>query len=473
MGFKKWLSPAVMLASNPISLLGVVLTTTGGVMWMFLLPSMVSGRASHPYLGIAMFMVLPMVFFAGLGLIPIGIWLKRRSDRKRGIEIKETAVIDFSSPQFKRVLAFFLATTVVNVIIGAQFSYRAVHYMESVAFCGLTCHTVMEPEYTAYQNSPHSRVDCVACHIGPGAGWFVKSKLDGTWQVISVSLNLYPRPIPTPISNLRPARETCEQCHWPQKFGTDRIRVISKYADDETNTLSKSVLMMRIGGGKTIKGIHGTHLGEGVQIHYASSDKSRETIPWVEYNDGKGGVRQYLGADAKPGVEKGLEIRLMDCMDCHTRPSHNFDLPERAVDHAMTAGEISPALPFVKKTSVELLKHEYASHEAGENAIRAGIEKFYREKYADVYQQKRAVVESAGRAVAAIYKRNVFPKMSVKWGTYKNQIGHTDAPGCFRCHDDGHIASGEKKITQDCNACHQMLAMDEANPKVLAELGIE
>lgn len=471
-GFKRWLSPAVLLASNPISLLGIVLTTTGGVLWLFLLPSMISGNASHPYLGIAMFLFLPMIFFAGLALIPLGIWWKRRSDKKRGIAVKQSAVIDFNSPQFRRVLAFFLVTTMANVIIGAQFGYRAVSYMDSVSFCGLTCHTVMEPEYTAYQNSPHSRVDCVACHIGPGAGWFVKSKLDGSWQLISVSLNLYPRPIPTPISNLRPARETCEQCHWPQKYGTDRIRVVSKYADDETNTLTKSVLLMRIGGGKGTKGIHGTHLGPGVQIHYAS-DKQRENIPWVEYNDGNGGVRQYLASDAKPGVEKGLDVRLMDCMDCHTRPSHNFDLPERAVDHALAAGEISPALPFVKKASVELLKQDYASHEAADNAIRAGVEKFYREKYASVYQEKRAEVERAGRSVAAIYNRNIFPSMNIKWGTYKNNIGHTDTTGCFRCHDDGHVASGDKKITQDCNACHQMLAMDEANPKILSELGLE
>ena len=469
----RWFSPAVMMASNPISLLGVILTTTGGVLWLILLPSMLSGKASHPYLGIAMFLILPAVFFSGLALIPLGIWWQRRLNRKRGIPAPAPAVLDWKNPQFRRVAAFFLATTMANVIIGGQLTYRAVAYMESVSFCGQTCHTVMEPEYTAYQNSPHSRVECVSCHIGPGAGWFVKSKLDGTWQVISVNLNLYPRPIPTPIHNLRPARETCEQCHWPQKYGTDRIRVISKYADDEANTMSKTVLLMRIGGGKATKGIHGTHLGNGVNIRYAASDEKRQTIPWVEYDDGKGGVRQYRAADAKPGVENGLPIRLMDCMDCHTRPSHSYDLPERAVDHAIENGDISPTLPFAKKESVELLKQEYASHEAAEAGIRAGMEKFYRERHADVYQSQRAAVERAGQAVAAIYKRNIFPKMNVKWGSYPNNIGHTDFTGCFRCHDDGHLADGGKKITQDCNACHQLLAMDEAKPKILAELGVE
>jgi len=468
---REWISPIILLSSNPLSLLGVVLTTTGAVLWLFLLPNMLSGRASHPYMGIAMFLALPAIFFSGLLLIPLGIWLKKRKERRLGLLPAGKVHLDFGSPQVRRLAAFLVITTAVNVVIGGQLSYRAVTYMDSVSFCGQTCHTVMQPEFTAYQNSPHSRVECVACHIGPGANWFVKSKLSGSWQVVSVTFNLYPRPIPTPVENLRPARETCEQCHWPQKYGADRIRVIDKYADDEANTHTKTVLLMRIGGGKETRGIHGVHLGPGVVIRYGHQDRQRQKIPWVEYNDGKGRVTQYLEAGAQPGMEKNLNVRIMDCMDCHNRPSHAFELPERAIDHALSTGEIPATLPFVKKVSLELVRKDYASHEESTQAILAGFEKFYREQQPETFRQRRLDVEKAAHAVAAIYARNVFPAMNVKWGAYPNNIGHTDFPGCFRCHDDNHVGGG-RKITQDCNACHQLLAMEEANPKILSELGL-
>ena len=204
------------------------------------------------------------------------------------------------------------ATTVLNIVIASQLSYGAVSYMDTVTFCGQTCHTVMQPEYTAYQNSPHSHVECVKCHIGPGAGWFVKSKLSGVGQVFAVTFNTYPRPIPTPVHNLRPARETCEACHWPQKYGEDRIKIIHKFAEDETNTVTKTVLLMKIGGGNRGIGIHGTHLGTGTSIRYAHSDEARQTIPWVEYNvNGKKTVyatprRQAGRSRQRPGARDGL-----------------------------------------------------------------------------------------------------------------------------------------------------------------------
>jgi hypothetical protein len=468
---REWLYPLVLLSANPISLVGVVLTTTGAILWLFLLPTMLSGSTSHPYLGIATFLILPIVFFLGLALIPLGIWLRKRRERKLGLTPATAVVLDLKNPQFRRLAAFFLATTAANVVIGAQYTYRAVTYMESVSFCGQTCHTVMQPEFTAYQNSPHSRVDCVACHIGAGANWFVKSKLSGSWQVVSVTFNLYPRPIPTPVENLRPARETCEQCHWPQKYGADRIRVIDHYAEDEQNTNTKTVLLMRIGGGKQTRGIHGVHLGPGVVIRYGHTDRQRQDIPWVEYRDGKGQVTEYWAGGKPLGNDKKMEIRTMDCMDCHNRPSHAFEMPERALDHALSAGEAPTDLPFLKKEALALLKRDYPSHEAATQAIREGLERFYREKYPDLFAKRKGDVERAAQAVAAIHNRNVFPSMRVRWGIYPNNIGHTDFPGCFRCHDDNHTA-GERKISQDCNSCHQMLAMEESNPKVLADLGL-
>jgi hypothetical protein len=360
---------------------------------------------------------------------------------------------------------------VVNIVIASQVSYGAVNYMDSVTFCGQTCHTVMQPEYTAYQNSPHSKVECVKCHIGPGAGWFVRSKLSGVGQVIAVTFNTYPRPIPTPVHNLRPARETCEQCHWPQKYGEDRLRVIPKYAEDETNTLTKDVLLMKIGGGNRGIGIHGTHLGPGVVIRYAHSDEARQAIPWVEYND-NGKTTVYATADAKPEGSANGPVRVMDCMDCHNRPAHSYDLPDRALDKAMNAGLVSGALPFAKKKGLEVLKVNYASRDDAAVRIPASFTKFYQDSYPAVWAQRQAEVTASAAEVLAIYNRNIFPEMNVTWGKYPVNIGHTDFPGCFRCHDGGHSAKNGDAIAMDCNACHTLLATDEANPKILTDLGV-
>src|SRR4051794_16011693 len=314
---RSWLEPLVYLTNNVLSLAGVVLVTASAVLWIVLLPTLLSGEIHNPYMGILLFMGLPGAFFAGLFLIPFGMWMKRR----RG-QLPETyASLDWKNAAFRRLIAFVAATTVVNLIIAGQLSYGAVNYMDSVQFCGQTCHTVMQPEFVAYQNSPHARVECVKCHIGPGAGWFVRSKLSGVGQVIAVTLNNYPRPIPTPVHNLRPARETCETCHWPQKYGEDRLRIFPKFAEDASNTMTKTVMMVKIGGGNHGIGIHGTHLGPGVRIRYGHSDEARQTIPWVEYsNQNTGRKTTYLASEAKRDAS-GLTVRQMDCMDCHNRPA--------------------------------------------------------------------------------------------------------------------------------------------------------
>ena len=469
-----WLSPLIHLSSNWISLAGVVIVTTATVFWLFLLPTTLRGEVHNPYLGILTFLTIPGPFFGGLVLIPLGIWLKRRREGRSGIYPSNFPPLSWENPQLRRLVYFVGAATIANVAIASQLTYGAVSYMDSVTFCGQTCHNVMQPEFTAYQDSPHSRVECVQCHIGPGAGWFVKSKLSGVGQVFAVTFNTYPRPIPTPVHNLRPARETCEACHWPQKYGEDRIKVISKYADDEANTLTKTVLLMRIGGGNNGIGIHGTHLGKGVVIEYGHSDEARQNIPWVKYTvNGKSTI--YATADVKGGPvdnPPGLQMREMDCMDCHNRPSHSYDLPERAVDKAMANGRISASLPMAKKKAVEILKVDYKTRDEAASRIPVAFAQFYQQTYPAVWAQRQADVTSAGAAVLAIWDRNIFPDMNVTWGKYPVNIGHTDFPGCFRCHDGGHNAKNGNSITQDCNACHNLLAMDEANPKVLSDLGI-
>lgn len=471
-GVRQWLSPLVYLSSNGISLAGVVAVTTASILWLFQLPLFLRGEVDNPYQGILTFLVLPGVFFGGLALIPLGIAREVRRRRKRGEPARVFPALEWRSRELRRLLIFIGVTTIANLIIGSQLTYRAVHYMDSVTFCGKTCHRVMAPEFTAYQNSPHSRVACVACHIGPGASWFVRSKLSGVGQVFATLLNTYPRPIPTPVANLRPARETCEQCHWPQKFGADRLRIIARFAEDESNTRTLTVLLMHIGGGHETRGIHGAHLDPGVTIEYAHADPGRQTIPWVRYsNSVTGRTTVYLAADATPESVRNLPRRVMDCMDCHNRPTHAFDSPAGALDRAMAQGQIPASLPWIRKLGAELLQKDYPSRQEAARLIPAALEQHYRGQQPALYAKNRDEILRAARALVAIYQRNVFPEMKVTWGTYPNNIGHMDFPGCFRCHDDRASADG-RKITQDCNTCHRVLAMDEPAPRILSDLGL-
>jgi hypothetical protein len=468
----------VFLAQNPVSQTGVVLTTSAAVtlivFWIYLI---VQARPVHPYTGIVFFLLLPGVFALGLILIPLGIWLRRRKLRARGELPTEFPKIDLRSPYLRRALMIVGFLTFANFAIMGAASYKGVEYMDSAQFCGKTCHTVMEPEFTAYVDSPHSRVGCVECHIGPGAPWFVKAKISGVRQVFAVALKTYSKPIPSPVHDLRPARDTCEHCHWPQKFTGDRFLMRTKYADDEKNTPSTSVLLLKIGGrtAEGLVGIHGRHLSDAERIEYVSTDGRRQVIPLVTYIDDAGKKVEYVSTETKVTTEQlaSAERRKMDCMDCHNRPTHAFDMPDRAVDKAMREGRISAKLPFVKREALAALKADYADRATASQKIPAALGDFYRTKYPSVFQSDRAAVETAAEQVKAIYMRNIFPDMGVTWGSHPNNIGHEDFLGCFRCHDGKHKSSDGKVITDDCEACHQVLALEEEEPKILADLGLK
>lgn len=469
-------APLVHLCNNWISLAGVMVVTTASVLLLFLLPITLRGEVSHPYIGILIFIALPALFFLGLFLIPMGMWLRRRKERNAGATQSSFPPLNWSNADFRRLVFFIAATTFVNVVISGQVAFGAVNYMDSANFCGLTCHTVMQPEYVSHANSSHARVACASCHIGPGASWFVKSKLSGTAQLFNTALNTYPKPIPTPVENLRPARETCEQCHWPQRFVGDKPIAHINYGEDEQNSSTATVLFMKVGGrawNGTV-GIHGAHLAENATIQYVATDFKRQEMSQVVYTDpsGKQTVYNAAGADVSPaGLAKG-QRRTMDCMDCHNRPTHIFQLPGRALDEAMSTGKISPSLPFVKKQALETLTHNYPDGAAATRQIAASLDAFYRDKYPQVYSQNKKDVDGAIAAVQAIYARNIFPEMKITWGTYLNNLGHTDSSGCFRCHDGNHTSASGKTIPNDCDTCHEVKAVEEKNPAILTELGI-
>jgi hypothetical protein len=459
----------VLMTSHWLSYLGMGLVGSALISWLFVLPLHVRGHVDNPYIGILVFIAIPIVLFAGLAMVPLGVFLARRRARQRLAE----EIVDRKAAM-RRMVGFLGAVTFINVVVGTQGTYRAVEHMESVQFCGQTCH-VMTPEFRAHAVSPHARVQCVECHVGEGASGWLESKVSGTRQLIEVIFNSHPRPIPSAIETgkLVPARETCEKCHWPEKFVSARLKVIPKFAEDEANTASHTVLMMMVGG-SLMPGIHGSHFGPGVEIRYAASDKKRQKIPWVEYrNTQKGETRSYLAADATAGVENGLPRYTMQCVDCHNRPTHAFELPERAVDKAMTVGLLPTTLPFLKKKSVELLKAGYPSNEEAARRIPAELLAYYQQVHPKLVSEREADVALAAKMLVRIYDTNVFPDLGVDWGLYPNNLGHDAFPGCFRCHDEEHKTADGKTITQDCGVCHEAVATEESSPEVLKTLGLE
>lgn len=475
---RNWARLLYFLSQNVTSLIGVVLTTSTAVtMIAFWIYDFMLQGPPHPYIGILIFLILPGLFVFGLLLIPLGILLRRKKLRGAGELPIAYPEVDLRVPMVRSGLLFIGVATVLNILIFTFASYQGVAYMDTTTFCGQTCHTVMQPEFSAYQNSPHARVNCVECHIGPGAGWFVKSKLSGVRQVFAVTFKTYSRPIPSPVKYLRPARETCEQCHWPQRFSGDKFIVKTNYKDDEKNTPETTALVLKIGG-RTWQGsvgIHGRHLDEGSRIRYIATDEHRQVIPVVYYTDDKGKTVEYVSTDIKVSKEQleKSEKRVMDCIDCHNRPTHTFELPENAVDLRISRGLVSAELPFIKKKAVELLKADYPDRDTAQKRIVEGVTSYYRSTYPDIYNTKRALVEQSAENIASIYMQNIFPDMKVTWGVHPNNLGHNDFPGCFRCHDGSHTSADGQTITNDCSACHNLLAVQEENPKVLTDLGMK
>jgi nitrate/TMAO reductase-like tetraheme cytochrome c subunit len=334
-------------------------------------------------------------------------------------------------------------------------SVTLLDYTESTEFCSL-CH-VMNPEHAAYMNSPHSRVECGTCHIGPGVVPAVQAKLAAARYLWVYPLNLYERPIPSPIHSLRPTTVVCEQCHWPQKFYEDRLAVIPAYASDEENSLTQTELLMKTGGGTTASGLgRGIHWHIENPVYYIATDEKRQDIPWVsaEYN---GKTTEYLSTDSTLTPEQiaSAEKRQMDCVDCHNRATHIFENPDKALNEAMKSGSIPADLPYIKKYGSEVLNQQYATEGEAAAAI-AGVTETYKTRYPDVYAARQADVEKAVAGLQAIFDANVFPFMNVNWQSHPNNIGHENFPGCFRCHDGKHLSQENEAIRLECNICHSI-----------------
>jgi hypothetical protein len=481
----KSLSPALArlasYAKNPLTAAGFALTTLSGIGLTIFLILEGLGLIENPYVGIMGLSFLPGLFVGGLLAMPAGLLLRRRKLRKRGelpSDVPAWPRLDFNDAHVRRAFVIVLGLTVINAILLATSSAAAVEFMDTTKFCGTVCHKVMQPEYTAYQNSPHSRVRCVQCHIGPGTSFMVRSKFDGLRQVWKVMLGTYARPIASPVHTLRPARDTCEGCHWPAKHYGDKLRLIGRFAEDEKNTASFTALLLKTGGGaagagQQHGGIHWWHIYADNRIRYLATDKRRQEMAWVELTTPDGKRTEFLrdGAAAPSAETLRDQARLMDCIDCHNRPTHLFETPAKETDAVLQRQAELRSLPFYKREVVKAASASYATHELGVASVRDAISRYYQSNHPEIATKQAALVARAAEEAARVYDRTVFPQMKTDSKTHPTNIGHEDSPGCFRCHDGNmkNAKTGET-IPNDCETCHGILVDSSPSEPDLTKL---
>ncbi|MCB4757524.1 MAG: NapC/NirT family cytochrome c [Elusimicrobia bacterium] len=456
------------LIQNPLSILGLFIAAVATIIGLPMMFMDIFAPHSNPYAGIIIYFILPLLAGFGFLLAIAGVlWESRRRKRFPHKAIPSWPKIDLSRPTHRIVVLGALAAVALVSLLLIITGYRAYNYSDSVKFCGLVCHQVMKPEYTAYQNSPHARVTCVQCHIGPGVSWFVRSKITGAYQVYSVTFKKYEKPIKTPVHDLRPAQETCEQCHWPAKFFGDQQKIFSHVFMDEKNTPWRIQTLLKTGGGNPDVGNpSGIHWNMNIKnkISFVSADERREVIPWVHSVGPDGIVTEYISEESTLSLEEIAKrpVKQLDCIDCHNRPSHVFYSPRIALDRAFEARKLDPSLPYLKRESARLLSGNYATEEEALAAIDKGLNEFYQTHYSAIAESKIEALRQAADTVKSIYSRNMFPEMKTDWRSHPNHIGHLEFDGCFRCHDGQHKSKDGKVISNDCNICHTILA--QGNP---------
>lgn len=451
---------------NVISLLGMLTSVVSALVIVLFIALQTFMGFENPYLEIITLFLLPGGIIFGGVLTYFGAWRVRSNHRKHPeVDLPPLPRLDFNDPKKLRLTIFFALVTVVFFAVIAVTTIKGFEFTESTVFCGEVCHVPMEPEHVAWQQSPHARVRCVECHVGSGLNYYIKAKINGTRQLYSILTGTYPTPIPTPVHNLRPARGTCEHCHWPEKFVAARFKVFSHNAPNEENTRRETQMLIKIGGTPGAPNSSGIHWHIGKEVSYIATDEKRFDIPYVSVKKPDGSVEEFVSPE-KPLSKEELskhEKRVMDCIDCHNRPAHAYNPPSQELDHRFAAGKLDPSLPFLKKLAVELLEKPYKTTEEAKEAIAKGIQAFYTKSYPALVTSKADSIKQATEQVQQIYARNYFPKMKVAWNAYPTHTGHFYFPGCFRCHDGKHKNAAGKVISKDCNLCHAVVNQIQEN----------
>jgi nitrate/TMAO reductase-like tetraheme cytochrome c subunit len=448
---------------NLRTLIGAAIASVSFGLVLFLTVLDLFAGEQKPYVGILTFIILPIFILVGLVQVFYGTWREHKREKQGLPHELKLPRFDLNDPRQRNAFFWIALGGLMLLIFSAFGSFKAYEYTDSDQFCGTMCHSVMNPEYTAYQYSPHARVGCAKCHIGPGAGWFVRSKLSGAYQVYATVFNKYPKPIPTPIENLRPAQETCEQCHWPKHFFSEKMHKNTYFLSDEKNTRWTLDLLIKIGGGNIeagpTSGIH-WHMNIANELTYIAIDSQRQNIPWIRSKNPDGKVVVYRSTENSLTDEqiRTLKTRRMDCIDCHNRPTHIYHPPARSINHVMSLGWIDPNLPNVKSVSIKALETSYSTKQLGLDSIKLAIEEYYQINYPDLAKAKQDSIVKVVSEVQKIFNRNYFPEMHVSWKNFPDNIGHMYYPGCFRCHDGKHVSDEGKVLPRDCDVCHTIIA---------------
>lgn len=452
-----WQEKVGLSIKTPIGLFGIAITTICFTLTILGLLGHITGLIENPYAAIVTFVVFPTGAVLGLLLIPVSGFLRRKKWFRDNIN-KANVIIDFGKRSHRRTVFLFLTLSVVNLAIFSLVIYEAYHFTESDFFCGAICHTVMDPEYAAYQRSPHAKVGCVSCHIGSGAEWYVKAKLSGLRQVKAVIDGSYSTPIPAPVEHLRPAQDTCEECHWPEKFHGKKVKQFISYTNDGQDDPEVTEIALHIGGRNPVtdnfEGIH-WHVSNNVKVEYESLDDKRTSIGKIKVTKPSGVTEEYSleGEEASAG-----RWRTMDCVDCHNRPTHVYDDLEKKIDFGLYAKKVDPAIEGIREDSMTVLQKEYASRDEAKEQIVETLLGLQAERHGpDFVAENEEKLIASGAYLLDMYMANVWPKMEVTWGTYKEHNGHQyedEGYGCFRCHDDEHQTEFGKTISQSCDLCH-------------------
>lgn len=442
---------------NPKSILGFILivTSIAVLFGLFLIDSV--SQSSSSYIGILVFMILPPFFITGTILVPYGFFQQFKKLHAKGEIQQKNMIIDFNLGKHRKNFLIFIFFGFVSIICVTLISFQSFHYTESVEFCS-SCHSVMDPETIRHQKSPHARVTCVECHVGEGTSWYVKSKLSGMYQVYSVWFNKYSRPIETPISNLRPARDTCEKCHWPQYFIDNKIVSREYVLPDEENTIGHETLIMKTGGMKKHAKPSGIHWHISNTVNFIARDPKKEDIPWIEVINDEGQHKIFQSSENPLKKEEiaNSEIHRMDCIDCHNRPAHIFLAPSEIMDNLILSGVVNKDLPNIRAIGSQVMVKDYKDNTDADIQIKNQILKEYSEK--ELTPELKTTIDSTIKAIQTSYHENFFPQMKTNWKTHSKNIGHKWSPGCFRCHDDKHTTDSGEVIPRNCDLCHTIAA---------------
>ncbi|MBW2458101.1 MAG: NapC/NirT family cytochrome c [Deltaproteobacteria bacterium] len=471
------------LSTHWVGSTGVVLTTSAFVVFVLAELLRLIGAVTNSYVGLITYLLLPALFVFGLLLIPIGWWIYRRKTGRTTKQLmNERFASDFVAARRSgsRLVRWLGALTLLNILFLIGGAGRMLTFMDSAEFCGTACHSVMSPEWTAYQHSPHAHVPCVDCHVGEGTEAAFDAKLNGAWQMISVTFDLHERPIPTPVHNLRPARETCEKCHWPSAVYGDRIKTISRFADDRESTPRFTTLALKVGSGQGKKRgeIH-WHVAKQNEVRYQPADQRRSQVRWLEVRQPDGSTKRYRNRRlfAEPTAvaegEPAIDVRVLDCVDCHNRATHVFEDPTDAVDRLIASGAIDRAIPFARRQAYAALTGTWSAPSDSDDerslvaeldSVERDFRSYYRANHPKAAQRYHREIDDAVVALQDAYRRNIHPRMQVTWGSYPSHLGHRGGNGCDRCHNPDMVDETDQPVAHDCTLCHSMMAYESSTP---------